>query len=837
MILKRTLAVAGLIVLLWFSPSRLSSQNKPATVDFNRDIHTILATKCLACHSAEKRSGGLSLATYADVLDGGRSGAVVRPGNSANSLIIQHLTGSVEPQMPFGLPPLSEAEIGTIRAWIDQGARATPTSAPAKGKWEAPLTLEPPAVPAVTWKTWNSPIDRIVSAYLAKDAITEPQLVSDTVFARRVYLDVQGLLPAPGQLQAFLDDKSPNKREALVAKLLDDDQRYAENWVSFWNDLLRNDEGVSYFSETAGRKSISDWLFTSLKTNVHYDEMVKKLLNPRAPEDPSGFLQGVNWRGTVNASQTPAMQAAQNTAQIFLGINLKCNSCHDSFISKWKLKDAYSLAAYFTVEDKLELYRCDVAQHQYAQAAFLYPELSQEPKSDSQNDRRAAAAAIFTDPRNGRLPRTMVNRIWQRLLGRGLVENPDEMDGEPWSPQLLDWVASDFVDSHYDLKHLLATILNSRTYQMQAVAQKGEQPKEFTFRGPLVRRITAEELADVIGSITGKWEVYQPPRQSDPFATPVPGAAPLAPARDWRVAASPLTRAIGRPIRDQVYSTRDNQATTLQALELTNGETLTHWLLRGAQAMLGQTPPAPVALFDTAYGGRAAVPFDIDVSKVSKLWLLVTDEGSYSPEKLDTIWGKAGFDGPNGRTDLADLKPVDASGIRIGSVAPPVPPPPPPVAVTLTAPGATPQPPAPPPVSFALDSDGVRVKAPSRVVYDIAGKGFRRFYGLVGVENKVITSDLSPKIRFMIFDREPDMERLTPVSRETPLPLTPQPMTAEAATDWVFRYALGREPSVKERAAAESALTDPAHSGKISAEGLADLLWAVLMKPEFQLIY
>ncbi len=241
-------------------------------------------------------------------------------------------------------------------------------------------------------------------------------------------------------------------RAALVAKLLADDQRYAEHWISFWNDILRNDEGVSYFSETAGRKSISEWLFTSLKTNAHYDEMVKRLLNPRSPEDPSGFLLGVNWRGTVNASQTPAMQAAQNTAQIFLGINLKCNSCHDSFISKWKLKDAYSLAAYFTDDPKLELYRCDVAQHQYAQAAFLYPELNQEPKSDSQADRRAAAAAIFTDTRNGRLPRTMVNRIWQRLLGRGIVENPDEMDGEPWSPQLLDWVSSDFVDSQYDLK-------------------------------------------------------------------------------------------------------------------------------------------------------------------------------------------------------------------------------------------------------------------------------------------------------------------------------------------------------------------------------------------------
>lgn len=792
-------AATGTVALLCFAQQPLSSQ--PATVDFDRDVHTIIANRCLTCHSAEKRSGGLSLATYADVLDGGRSGAVVRPGNSAGSLIIHRITGTTAPQMPFGLEPLSTAEINTIRAWIDQGARATPTSAPARGKWEASLTLESPAVPDVTWKNWSSPIDRIVSDYLAKDAITEPRLVSDSMFARRVYLDVQGLLPSPEQLQAFLSDSSPNKREALVEKLLANDQAYAENWISFWNDLLRNDEGVSYFSETAGRKSISEWLFTSLKNNVHYDEMVKKLLSPRAPEDPSGFLQGVNWRGTVSASQTPAMQAAQNTAQVFLGINLKCNSCHDSFISKWKLKDAYSLAAYFTVDEKLELYRCDVAQHQYAQAAFLYPELDHKPASDSQADRRAAAAAIFTDPRNGRLPRTMVNRIWQRLLGHGIVENPDEMDGEPWSPQLLDWVASDFVAHNYDLKHLLATILDSRTYQMEAVSQKGEQPKQYVFRGPEVRRLTAEEFADAIGSITGKWGLYQPPRTPDFFSFTAPGTAPLARTRDWRVAASPLTRALGRPIRDQVYSTRDNQATTLQALELTNGETLTHWLLRGAQAMLNQTPAAPVAVFDAPYSGRAPVPIDIDVSKMSKLWLLVEDTGSYSPDKLLTVWGKAGFDGPNGRTDLSELKPLDGSGLRQDT------------------------------------ADGIPVKTPSRLVYDIAGKGFTRFYALAGVDNKTITSDLNPRLRFMIFDREPDTERLTAVVPGSPVPAPPELKTSKDAVERVFQYALGRAPSAKELDVSESALLDKAHPDQVSAEGLADLLWAVMMKPEFQLIY
>ena len=88
------------------------------------------------------------------------------------------------------------------------------------------------------------------------------------------------------------------------------------------------------------------------------------------PADPDGFLVGVNWRGETSAAVTPWMQASQNTAQVFLGINLKCNACHDSFVSKWKLNDAYSLAAYFSPEPKLQLYRCDVALNRFAGAGI-----------------------------------------------------------------------------------------------------------------------------------------------------------------------------------------------------------------------------------------------------------------------------------------------------------------------------------------------------------------------------------------------------------------------------------------------------------------------------------
>ncbi len=349
---------------------------------------------------------------------------MIRPGNSARSLLIDRVTGAVEPQMPKDEPPLGAAELALVRAWIDQGARESRTSPPAPPPWEAPLTLSRPVVPAATWRTWSAPVDRFVSAYLQKQRRDEPAIVSDALFARRVYLDTWGLLPTPAELDAFTTDQTPGKREALVTTLLADNRKYRDHWISFWNDLLRNEDGVTYFSETAGRKSITEWLSTALESNLPYDKFVTKLINPSTPGDPDGFLVGVNWRGETSAAVTPWMQASQNTAQVFLGVNLKCNSCHDSFVSKWKLKDAYSLAAYFAPDPKLQMFRCDVALDRYAEPGFLFPQPGHAPASGALSDRRAAAAALFTDKRIGRLPRTLVNRVWLRLLGHGIVSQP-----------------------------------------------------------------------------------------------------------------------------------------------------------------------------------------------------------------------------------------------------------------------------------------------------------------------------------------------------------------------------------------------------------------------------
>jgi hypothetical protein len=798
-------------------------------VDYQNQVRPILTARCVECHSGTKRKGGLALDSYPDILDGGKDGPIVRPGHSADSMLIKRLTGAEEEQMPKDDPPLPDGEIALIARWIDEGARETPTGRPAPAPWLAPLTLDRPALPAVTWPEWKQPVDRIVAAYLRGQGSAAPDAIADARFARRVHLDLWGLLPTPDQLQAFLDDPAPNKRDRLVKALLADSDRYAEHWMSFWNDLLRNEDGVTYFSEGAGRKSVTPWLLPALRTNLPYDRFVAALIDPVKGEGPEGFLTGVNWRGETSAAVTPWMQAAQNTSQVFLGVNLKCASCHDSFVNKWKLKDAYGLAAYFSPDASLQMFRCDLPQNRRTGPGFLFPGFARTPRSSALADRRAAAAATFTDKRLGRLPRTLVNRVWQRLLGRGIVANVDEMDGEPWSPALLDWLASDFVAHGYDIKHLIETIATSRTYQMAAVRRTGEPPaRGYVFGGPEVRRLSAEQFADAIGAITGEWSLAPTPpppgpaaprrdpslpkpdprlpRPSDPTSTGVP-------AREWRAPSSTLTRGLGRPIRDQIISVRTGEATTLQALELTNGDVLARWLARGARRMLGQLPPDPASLYTRAVAGRNAVPiwFDVDVSKATRLWLVVEDFGSNLPEALLPAWADVELIGPAGATPLSTLTPVDGGGLR-----------------TATGPLQVPN----------SRGEGIRVASPSVVVYDIAGRGFTRLTGAIGIENprSEIGSTLNPALRFYVFDVAPNLDRLLPARPGMPLP-APEPLTSVgAAVDRLYRHALGRQPRPAERLAAEAALRVDEAGDRPSPDGLADLLWAVLMTPEFQIL-
>jgi len=721
------------------------------------------------------------------MLKGGKNGPSIVPGSSQTSLLVQHLTGEKKPMMPMGQDPLPASEISVLKSWIDQGA-AWNDAPPAATAWKPTLVPRKPAIPEGPGSFVN-PIDRFTAAYFQQHGQSFSPVVADVVFARRAYLDTWGMLPTPTQLARFLDDTQPGKRERLVESLLSNRRNYSEHWISFWNDLLRNDEGVVYHGE---RQTITTWLLKALDDNLPYNQFVAALLNPEKPDDPRGYLIGVNWRGDVSASQIPPVQAAQNSAQVFMGVNLKCASCHDSFINQWKLRDSYGLASFFS-EKVLELVRCDVKLGEKAQAKFLYPELGSVETAAPLAERRAAAARLMTLPENGRLTRTLVNRYWKRLFGRGLVEPVDDMDQQPWNEDLLDWLACDFVDYGYDLKHLLRRILTSQTYQLRTAHSSKKEDKDFVFRGPLPRRMTAEQVMDVVSSVTGEWRVLEP-KQGDTGTY----------SREWRLKSSSLTRALGRPIRDQVFTTRNEEASTLQALELVNGEDLTYLLHRGAKRMLNELTPPSLNRFDSGAVAKGKVDFDIDISDARQLWLLTEDAGSYDRTLVVAGWADARLIGPAGEQPVVELvKDASSKPLRIAD---------------------------------QLFSKSLVMPVSSSTVIDLAGKGFTRLQGSVGVDESSLRSDVSPRVRFFVFAEKPDPRRLVKVSGGEPVPFEPRSFTVDELIAEVYQRLLSRNPSPQEQAIARDFLMGPEPGKKISSDGLEDLLWSLCLLPEFQFI-
>lgn len=498
-----------------------------AKIDFSRQIRPILQSRCGECHLNGKRKGGLRLDSREWVLRGGDSGPAVVAHEADKSLIIARVTSSdPDEAMPKKGPKLSAEQVALLRKWIEaglpwEGILGTPT----KPSFVAPLLPRRPAVPAaVSGSSLTNPIDLLLQTYFSEHHIRLAPPIEDRAYARRVFLDVTGLLPNSAELEAFLKDPAPDKRERLVTALLSENRKYAENWLSFWNDALRNDyQGTGYID--GGRTQITAWLYRALFSNMPYDQFVRELVNPVPGSE--GFVNGIIWRGAVSASQRRELQAAQSISQVFMGINMKCNSCHDSFISDWKLADAYGLAGVYA-DRALEMFRCEKPTGNIAPVKFMYPELGSIDGAATRAQRLQQLAELMTSRQNGRFARTIVNRIWARLLGHGIVEPTDEMDREPWDADLLDWLASNLADNRFDLKKSIGLILTSRAYQMPSVGMHERDTEQFVFEGPVVRRMSAEDFLDSVWQLTDGWPAKA---ASDAFAAGA--AATVLPHARW----------------------------------------------------------------------------------------------------------------------------------------------------------------------------------------------------------------------------------------------------------------------------------------------------------------
>ncbi len=568
--------------------------------DLNIQVRTILAHNCYSCHGETKVKGELRLDGKQYIFKGGKDGKIVEPFHPENSEIIRrvNLPRSDKKAMPSKGNGLTQAEIQTLTFWIKQGAPWL--DGPEKSLFKV-AALEPrlPAIPAPT-NNLTSPIDLFVNAYFVKHNVQWAKPVDDRVYIRRAYMDVIGLLPPPDSIDAFINDPRPDKRALLAARLLNRNDDYAQQWLTFWNDALRNDyTGTGYI--TGGRFGITDWLYTGLQTNKPFNNIVKELISPDKTSE--GFIRGIQWRGTINASQRVEMQAAQNISQVFLGVNLKCASCHNSFVSDWKLDQAYGFANIFA-DSVLEINRCDKPTGKMAVSRVLFAELGSLNPKLAKKDRLKQLADSLVQPKNGRLYRTFVNRIWAQLMGRGMVEPVDIMDNTPWSQDLLDWLAYDFEKSGGDIKRLIYNIITSQTYQLPSVSVKEANmlTTHFVFKGMQRRRLTGEEFTDAVG------QVLQPiyPDSVVVYDLLPKNIKPNIPfARAALVRNDAFLTALGRPNRETVSTSRVSQANLLQALELTNG-TLFNDALKKAAVTLKSKYPTPQALiahvYKTAFG-------------------------------------------------------------------------------------------------------------------------------------------------------------------------------------------------------------------------------------------
>ncbi|MBM81307.1 MAG: hypothetical protein CMJ78_12050 [Planctomycetaceae bacterium] len=466
-------------------------------IDFAHEIGPILKQHCVECHGADKAKGGFSLNTRALFLE---NDAAVS-GKSAKSLFLK-LIQETDPEMqmpPKGKPRVPAKKIALLKKWVDAGMPWEPGFSFGKNGWEPPLKPRVVELPQAR-NGREHPIDRILDADLAEHKKPTPPLVSDAAFLRRASLDAVGLLPSPSELQQFVDDTSADKREKLIDKYLADDIAYADHWLTVWNDLLRNDYTGTGFI-TKGRTQITTWLYAALRENKPYDQFVRELIAPPS-SDSAGFINGIKWRGEVNSSQTLEIQFAQNVSQVFLGINMKCASCHDSFIDRWKLEEAYNLAAIYA-DKPLELNRCDKPIGVMATPKWMFPKIGQVDPKAPKTERLKQLADLMTHKENGRFTRTVVNRIWHRLMGRGIVHPVDAMGTRPWNEDLLDYLAVRFASDGYDLRKFIRFVMTSKAYQSKSEILKKEAGEDYVYAGPIAKRMTAEQFLDAIWQITG----------------------------------------------------------------------------------------------------------------------------------------------------------------------------------------------------------------------------------------------------------------------------------------------------------------------------------------------
>jgi len=416
-------------------------------------------------------------------------------------------------------------------------------------------------------------IDDLVLASLKAHGIRPANVCSDAVFLRRAYLDVIGTLPKPAEVRDFLLSRAPDKRAKLVDALMERPE-FADYWSLKWCDILRvkSEFPINLWPEAA--QVYHRWVHDAIRDNMPYDQFARTLLTASGSDfrvPPANFFRAVQEREKKDPSNLAAV-----VALTFMGMRT----------ADWPADRRDGMAAFFsriaykpTAEWKEEIVYLDPAATGPLDATFPDGTKVQVPAG---KDPRQVFADWLVKPGNPYFARCAVNRTWYWLMGRGIVDPADDIrpDNPPSNPELLDYLAKELVDSHYDMRHVMRLILNSRTYQQSSIPQSEAPEAEALFAFYPVRRLDAEVLLDALNWIAGPAQGEEYENQTPEPYTFVPSTQPTISLADGSIT-SPFLELFGRPPRDTgLLSERNNAPTTAQRLQLLNSSQVQQKIVR-----------------------------------------------------------------------------------------------------------------------------------------------------------------------------------------------------------------------------------------------------------------
>jgi hypothetical protein len=380
-----------------------------------------------------------------------------------------------------------------------------------------------PGIPAIAPGTSPSPrteIDRFIAAKLAAAKVQPAPLTDDATFLRRLALDTVGVPPTPEQLRVFLADNSPSKRAAAIDRFLAL-PGWADNWVGYWQDVLA--ENPAILKPTLNNTGpFRWWIHESFLDNKPMDRFATELVTM----DGSVYHGGPAGFGLATQNDVPMADRAQIVSQAFLAMNLACARCHDAPYHDFKQKELFSMAAMLKRDTQDVPASSSIPSNANIKVGrriqvTLKPGEKVAPEwafashggaatadfARKPDDTREQLAAYITSPASDRFAQVIVNRAWKRWLGLGFIEPVDDWENKTAShPELMAWLAREFMVNGYDLKHLARLVFNSHAYQRVAGLHTpaSDEPADRLFASPARRRLAAEQLVDSLFAVTGK---------------------------------------------------------------------------------------------------------------------------------------------------------------------------------------------------------------------------------------------------------------------------------------------------------------------------------------------